>query len=100
VAPAVETSIYFTVAEALTNVAKHARASRVRVDVNVEDGALVAEVADDGIGGATTTGSGLPGLIDRLDALDGTLAIDSPRGAGTTVRARVPLAAGIEALRP
>ncbi|HEX7299523.1 MAG TPA: PAS domain-containing protein [Solirubrobacteraceae bacterium] len=88
----VEAAIYFTVAEALTNVAKYARASMAHVHVDVADGAVVAEVVDDGIGGASTAaGSGLRGLADRLDALDGTLSVDSPPGAGTTVRARVPL---------
>jgi len=88
----VEAAIYFTVAEALTNVAKYAQAKLARVHVEIAGGAVVAEVADDGIGGASTAaGSGLRGLADRLDALDGTLSVDSPAGAGTTIRARVPL---------
>jgi PAS domain S-box-containing protein len=92
-APAVEAAIYFTVAEALTNVAKYARASAATVSVEVDDGTLVAEVVDDGVGGAdTANGSGLRGLVDRLDAIGGTLAVDSPPGAGTTVRACAPLA--------
>jgi signal transduction histidine kinase len=89
---AVEATIYFTIAEALTNVAKYAQASLVRVAVEATDGTLVAEVADDGVGGASTAaGSGLRGLADRLDALGGTLSLESARGAGTTVRAQVPL---------
>jgi PAS domain S-box-containing protein len=95
-APDVEAAIYFTVAEALTNVAKYAQATVARVHVEMDDGAIVAEVADDGIGGASTdAGSGLRGLADRLDALDGTLSVDSPPGGGTTIRARVPLTTGV-----
>jgi PAS domain S-box-containing protein len=98
VAPDVEAAIYFTVAEALTNVAKYAQATLARLHVDISDGAVVAEVADDGIGGASTAaGSGLRGLEDRLDALDGTLTIESPPGAGTTIRARVPLSPGASA---
>jgi signal transduction histidine kinase len=90
-APAAEAAIYFTVAEALTNVAKHAHAARARVHVDVCDGALTAEVADDGVGGASVTASsGLGGLTDRLDALGGTLTVESPQGGGTIIRARVP----------
>jgi signal transduction histidine kinase len=94
VRPAVEAAIYFTVAEALTNVAKHAQATRVSVAVDVSGGALVAEIADDGVGGASLlAGSGLQGLADRLDAVGGTLSLDSPRGDGTRIRARAPLRA-------
>jgi signal transduction histidine kinase len=92
VAPAVETAIYFTVAEALTNVARHARATQVWVSVEVEAGMLTAEIADDGIGGAgPRSGSGLSGLVERLETLRGTLSIDSPSGGPTSVRAVVPL---------
>jgi PAS domain S-box-containing protein len=91
----VETAIYFTVAEALTNVAKHARASRARVTVAVADGVATAEIADDGLGGANASGgSGLRGLADRLEAIGGTLEVESPAGGGTVVRARVPLPSG------
>jgi signal transduction histidine kinase len=91
-APAVETAIYFAVAEALTNVAKHAHATHTSVTVTVADGTLTAEIADDGIGGASTTaGSGLRGLSDRLEALGGTLSINSPRGGPTSIRADAPL---------
>jgi signal transduction histidine kinase len=94
VAPAVETAIYFTVAEALTNVAKHAQATHAIVTIEIAEGALIAEIADDGLGGAcTTAGSGLRGLADRLDALGGTLSIDSPRGGPTSIRAQAPLPA-------
>jgi signal transduction histidine kinase len=92
-APALETAIYFTIAEALTNTAKHAQATSVRVTVEVADGVLVAEIADDGMGGASTTaGAGLRGLADRLDALGGKLTVHSPRGGGTRVRAQAPCA--------
>ena len=92
VARAVETAIYFTVVEALTNVAKHAQATHATVTIEIDDGALIAQIADDGIGGASATaGSGLRGLADRLDALGGTLSIESPRGGPTIIRARAPL---------
>jgi signal transduction histidine kinase len=88
----VEAAFYFTIAEALTNVFKHARATRARVTVAVDDGALTAEVVDDGIGGASVAaGSGLRGLTDRLDTVGGTLTVDSPRGGPTTIRACAPL---------
>jgi signal transduction histidine kinase len=87
----VETTAYFVVAEALTNTAKHARASRVRVELRVVDGAATVEVRDDGVGGAdASAGTGLCGLTDRVSALGGTLEIQSAPGAGTTVRARIP----------
>jgi signal transduction histidine kinase len=90
-APAVEAAIYFTVAEALTNIAKYAQASFARIGVDVEGGELIAEVMDDGIGGAAATPtSGLGGLTDRLEALGGTLTVDSPAGDGTLIRACVP----------
>jgi signal transduction histidine kinase len=95
-APAAEAAIYFTVAEALTNVAKHAQATLARVLVDVQGGTLHALVADDGVGGAdNTAGSGLRGLSDRLNALGGTLTIESPIGGGTIIRARVPSRPGI-----
>ena len=89
---AAETTVYFTVAEALTNVAKYARASQASVRVAQEDGELVVDVRDDGVGGArATTGSGLSGLTDRVAAVDGTLVIDSEPGEGTHLRAVIPL---------
>jgi signal transduction histidine kinase len=91
-ASAAEAAIYFTVAEALTNVAKHARATLAWVEIDIQDGSVTARIADDGIGGAdVTAGSGLRGLTDRLDALDGTLAVESPPHGGTVIRASVPL---------
>ena len=90
-APAVEATAYFVVAEALTNVAKHARAGRAGVTARVEAGTLQVQVRDDGAGGARTGGSGLVGLADRLAALDGQLRIESPAGGGTIVAAEIPL---------
>jgi signal transduction histidine kinase len=91
-APAVEAAAYYVVAEALTNVAKYARASSATVRVARRDGALTVSVTDDGVGGADPErGSGLRGLADRLAALDGSLAVESPNGAGTRVRAEIPL---------
>jgi signal transduction histidine kinase len=90
----VEAAAYFVVAEALTNVVKYARASAVDVDVRCADGEVLVEVADDGVGGVDmTAGSGLRGLQDRLAAVDGLLAIDSPPGGGTRLRARIPVVA-------
>jgi signal transduction histidine kinase len=92
VPPAVESTIYFMVVEAMTNVAKHARATKADIEIGVQDGVLTAEVRDDGVGGATVDGgSGLRGLADRVTALDGTLSVESPSGRGTSLRARVPL---------
>ena len=92
--PAVETTVYFLVAEALTNVARHARCERVEVEVRASDGWLRATVRDDGVGGADGSGSGLRGLADRVNALGGTLSIESAPGSGTVVAARIPLAPG------
>jgi signal transduction histidine kinase len=89
----VEAAAYFVVAEALTNVAKYAGASKAAVSIARADGYAVVEVSDDGVGGADpASGSGLRGLSDRLAALDGRLEVHSPPGAGTTVRAKVPCA--------
>jgi signal transduction histidine kinase len=83
------------VAEALTNVARHAQAHSARVEMTLADGALTVEVADDGVGGAEVgTGTGLRGLQDRLAAVGGTLTVLSPRGAGTRLRATIPASAG------
>ena len=83
---AVEAAAYFVTAEALTSVAKYARASECSVCLTLEDSRLRVEVRDDGVGGADpSTGSGLLGLRDRVEALDGRLEVDSPPGAGTTV---------------
>jgi signal transduction histidine kinase len=90
---AVELAAYFVVAEALTNVAKYANATHATVEVARENGRLLVEVADDGIGGANPeNGTGLRGLADRIAVLEGRLEIDSERGRGTTVRAQIPCA--------
>ena len=91
--PAHEAALYFVAAEALTNVAKHARAAETAVRLRRDDGWAEIEVTDDGVGGAGGKGgSGLRGLTDRLDALGGQIAVTSEEGAGTTVRGRVPVA--------
>jgi signal transduction histidine kinase len=88
----VELAVYFVVAEALTNVAKYAHASSASIAIAAEDARVTVEVVDDGIGGADIAGgSGLRGLSDRVAALDGTIAVDSPPGQGTRVRAEIPL---------
>jgi len=90
---AVEAAAYFTVCEALANVAKHARATSAMVDAGVEDGQLVVTIEDDGIGGAKLEGgSGLRGLRDRVGALDGILDIESHEGRGTRIRVEIPCA--------
>ena len=88
---AVEATAYFVVAEALTNVAKHARAAARRGAARVEDGTLRLQVRDDGVGGARPDGSGLLGLADRLAVLDGRLRVESPADGGTLVAAAIPL---------
>jgi signal transduction histidine kinase len=89
-APVVEAAVYFVVAEALTNVAKHAPGARATVRVWRVHDVLHAEVRDDGPGGAVTLGSGLTGLRHRVEALDGRLTVDSPPGGGTIVEAELP----------
>jgi signal transduction histidine kinase len=90
--PPVEAAAYFVVAEALTNVAKYAQATQARVSVSRSNGHAVVEVADNGVGGADPAlGSGLRGLADRLSALDGRLEVRSPQGAGTLLRAEIPV---------
>jgi PAS domain S-box-containing protein len=86
----VETAFYYVIAEALTNAYKHAEANSISVDIARAGGRAWVEITDDGHGGArTNAGSGLDGLSDRLEALDGRLVIVSPPGGGTTVRAEV-----------
>jgi signal transduction histidine kinase len=88
-----EVVAYYVVSESLVNIAKHARATRATVDVGRDDGQMVVEVVDDGIGGADTErGSGLRGLADRVEALDGRLRVWTPRGGGTRVKAEIPCA--------
>jgi signal transduction histidine kinase len=87
----IETAAYFVVAEALTSVAKYARAGEATVRIRREDGSAVVEVGDDRVGGADPVGgSGLRGLSERVAALDGELELHSPPGGGTTLRARLP----------
>jgi signal transduction histidine kinase len=86
-----EATAYFVVAESLTNIAKHARATGATVRAQVEDGTLQLQVRDDGVGGARPDGSGLVGLADRLAVLDGRLRVDSPADGGTLVTADIPL---------
>jgi signal transduction histidine kinase len=90
---AVETAAYFVISEALTNVAKYAKADHATVRMERVDGRLLLEVSDDGVGGAdATAGSGLRGLSDRVAALDGMLDVVSPPGGGTRLRAQLPCA--------
>jgi PAS domain S-box-containing protein len=87
----VEVAAYYLLAEALTNVAKYARASRATVEIRRSNGSLIVEVTDDGVGGAdAAAGSGLRGLTDRIDALGGHLRVWSPEGGGTRIRAELP----------
>jgi signal transduction histidine kinase len=91
----VEAAAYFVVAEALTNVAKYSRASHASVNLSRDEGRLLVEVSDDGVGGADlANGSGLRGLLDRVSALDGAFEVDSRPGHGTTVRANIPCESG------
>jgi signal transduction histidine kinase len=89
-----EASGYFIVAEALTNVVKHAQATRATVRAAVDDRVLTLEVGDDGVGGANPEGHGLMGIADRVDALGGRLLIASAEGDGTVLTARLPLSTG------
>jgi signal transduction histidine kinase len=89
-APVVESAAYFVTAEALTNAVKHAPGASARITVRRAGTRLVVEVADNGPGGADPRGNGLSGLRQRVEALDGTLDIDSPEGIGTTIRAVLP----------
>jgi len=86
----VETAAYFVVAEAMANAAKHAKATQITVRIARDADRLVVEVTDDGRGGADLAGSGLVGLRRRVEALDGTLAVTSPSGGGTVLRAELP----------
>jgi PAS domain S-box-containing protein len=89
--PQVEAAVYYVVAEALTNVAKYANARVASVRVAREGGYVLAEIEDDGTGGADAAkGSGLRGLADRVEALDGELSIESPKGGPTFLRAKIP----------
>jgi signal transduction histidine kinase len=87
---AVENAAWFVVSEALTNAAKHSHAERAAVWVTLRNAHLHVEVVDDGRGGADTRGSGLKGLAQRVEALDGALEVHSPSGGPTVVRALLP----------
>ena len=88
----VEATAYFVVSEALANIAKHSKATHATIDARLQDGHLVVEVADDGVGGAdTSAGSGLIGLTDRVSALEGSLRVHSPAGEGTRIVAEIPV---------
>jgi signal transduction histidine kinase len=81
------------IAESLTNVAKYAQATAAQVTVTRRDGVAIVVVEDDGVGGAdASVGSGLRGLADRVEALEGRLEIESAPGRGTLVRAEIPIA--------
>ena len=91
-APAVEAAAYFVTSEALANVAKYAEASEAFVELVLENGYLRLCVRDDGVGGADpANGSGLRGLRDRVDALDGRLELHSPPGEGTSLTVEIPV---------
>jgi signal transduction histidine kinase len=86
-----EVAAYYVVSESLANIGKHAQASSATIAVTRDDGQLVVEIVDDGVGGADSeAGSGLRGLADRVEALDGRLRVWTPRGGGTRVRAEMP----------
>jgi signal transduction histidine kinase len=89
-----EAAAYFVCSEGLANVAKYAQASSARIAVAALGPRLVVRVADDGVGGANPArGSGLRGLVDRVEALGGTLSVTSPLGAGTRLKAELPIGA-------
>jgi signal transduction histidine kinase len=90
-APGIEASAYFIIAEALTNVVKHSHAQEAEVSAHVNDGHLQIEVRDNGIGGAQADGTGLRGLEDRVVALGGEFRVQSAPGAGTVVAATIPI---------
>jgi signal transduction histidine kinase len=88
----IEAAAYFVASEALANATKHAQASRIDVSLAPRDGVLLLSIRDDGVGGADSRhGSGLVGLHDRIEALGGTIRIESPPGAGTLLVVALPL---------
>ncbi|WP_329423754.1 histidine kinase [Streptosporangium sp. NBC_01495] len=87
---AVQTASYFVVSEAVTNAAKHARATAITVEVRERDTMVIVRIQDDGVGGASAAGGGLSGLARRVAALDGRLRVDSPPGGPTTITAELP----------
>jgi signal transduction histidine kinase len=91
----IEVAAYYVVCESLANTGKHAHATTASIEVRVSGGTLVVVVTDDGVGGADTgRGTGLRGLADRVEALDGRLRVWSPAGGGTRVRAEIPVPPG------
>jgi len=87
----VEVTAYYVTSEALTNTAKHARASRVEIRAAEHGGWLELTVSDDGRGGADPSGTGLTGLVDRVEAVGGVIHVDSPPNTGTTIRVKLPI---------
>lgn len=97
----VEVTLYYIVSETATNAAKYAEASSVQVDVHQTGRTIYATVSDDGVGGASTEGgSGLAGLVDRVESLGGRLEIESPVGGGTRITAEIPLSPWRDAREP
>jgi signal transduction histidine kinase len=88
---AVEGAVYFVCAEALTNIAKHANATRASVAITLDHGDVIARIVDDGRGGADRNGSGMRGLADRVEALGGQLSVTERSQGGTVLMARIPL---------
>ena len=88
--PSVATTGYYIVAEALSNAVKHAHATALVVSIAPENGSLHIEVRDDGRGGATLTGAGLRGMVDRVETMRGRLDLESPAGHGTQIRVQLP----------
>jgi signal transduction histidine kinase len=90
---ALEVAAYYVVSESLANIGKHACATSAGVEIARSNGRIVVEVVDDGVGGADSErGSGLRGLADRVEALEGRLQVWSPEGGGTRLRAELPCA--------
>jgi signal transduction histidine kinase/uncharacterized protein YhfF len=97
----IEVTLYYLVSEAATNAVKHAGATRVRVEITQRGRAIDAVVYDDGVGGATVEGgSGLAGLVDRVESLGGTFTVVSPFGEGTRIHAEIPLSPWRDAREP
>ena len=92
----IEVAAYFVASEALANAAKHSRASRIDVSLEQRDGSLVLSIGDDGVGGADAgRGSGLMGLSDRIEALGGSIHVESRSGEGTQITAELPVELGL-----
>jgi signal transduction histidine kinase len=98
--PHVEAAAYFFIAEALTNVAKHAQASHIELNLHQRDGLVVIDVRDDGVGGADASGSGICGLRDRIEAIGGQMHLDSPPGHGTLLHATIRQATTVRTRSP